>query len=65
MVQLLNLQAITGQHSAEYKAAINKVVDSGWYLQGCEVKNFEQVFAKYIGTAHCIAVANGLDALKL
>lgn len=65
MVQLLNLQAITEQHAAEYKAAINRVVDSGWFLQGCEVKNFETAFARYIGTEHCIAMANGLDALKL
>lgn len=65
MVQLLNLKAITEQHAAEYKAAINRVVDSGWFLQGCEVKTFETAFAKYIGTEHCIAVANGLDALKL
>lgn len=65
MVQLLNLKAITAEHAAEYKAAINRVVDSGWFLQGSEVQNFETAYAKYIGTGHCIAVANGLDALKL
>jgi dTDP-4-amino-4,6-dideoxygalactose transaminase len=39
------------------------VVDSGWYLQGKENEQFEQHYAEYIGTKHCIGCANGLDAL--
>jgi dTDP-4-amino-4,6-dideoxygalactose transaminase len=65
MVKLLDLQAITGLHGDEYKAAINRVIDSGWFLQGNENKQFEADYARYIGTGHCIAVANGLDALYL
>ena len=65
MVKLLDLQAITAQHGDEYKAAVNRVIDSGWFLQGNENKQFEADYAKYIGTEHCIAVANGLDALYL
>ena len=65
MVKLLDLQAITALHGDEYKAAVNRVIDSGWFLQGNENKRFEAAYAKYIGTAHCVAVANGLDALYL
>lgn len=65
MVKLLDLQAITMQHGDEYKAAVNRVIESGWFLQGNENKQFEANYAKYIGTDECIAVANGLDALYL
>ena len=65
MVKLLDLQAITAMHGDEIKAAVNRVIDSGWFLQGNENKQFEADYAKYIGAEHCIAVANGLDALYL
>ena len=65
MVKLLDLQAITMQHGDEYKAAVNRVIESGWFLQGNENNQFEQDYANYIGTDECIAVANGLDALYL
>ena len=65
MIKLLDLQAITAMHGEEYKAAVSRVIDSGWFLQGNENKLFETDYAKYIGTEHCIAVANGLDALYL
>lgn len=65
MIKLLDLQAITAQHGDEIKAAVNRVIDSGWFLQGNENKTFEVDYAKYIGTDHCVAVANGLDALYL
>lgn len=65
MVNLLDLQAITMMRGDEYKAAVNRVIESGWFLQGQENKQFEAHYAQYIGTKHCIAVANGLDALCL
>lgn len=65
MVKLLDLQAITAMHGDEIKAAVNRVIDSGWFLQGNENKQFEVDYAKYTGTESCIAVANGLDALYL
>ncbi len=65
MVKLLDLQAITMLHGEEYKASVNRVIESGWFLQGNENKQFEQDYANYIGTNECIAVANGLDALYL
>lgn len=65
MVKLLDLQAITAMHGNEYKEAVSRVIDSGWFLQGDENKHFEEDYARFIGTNHCVAVANGLDALYL
>lgn len=65
MIKFLDLKAITDKYSTEIKEAANRVIDSGWYLQGNEVKTFENNYANYIGTQHSIGVANGLDALRL
>ena len=65
MVKLLDLQAITAMHADEYKAAVSRVIDSGWFLLDKENKQFETDYAKYIGTDNCITVASGLDALYL
>lgn len=65
MIKFLDLQKINAQHAAELKTAAARVIDSGWYLQGEELKNFETQLAAYIGVKHAIGVANGLDALRL
>jgi dTDP-4-amino-4,6-dideoxygalactose transaminase len=65
MIKFLDLQKITQKYSVEIHEAVSRVVDSGWYLQGAENKEFEKNYADYIGTSHCIGVANGLDALRL
>ena len=63
MVKFLDLQKITQKYSGELHEAINRVVDSGWYLQGKENEKFETNYAQYIGTKYAIGCANGLDAL--
>lgn len=65
MIPFLDLKAINAQYREELIKAATRVIDSGWYIQGKEVKAFEQEFANYCGTKHCIGVANGLDALTL
>lgn len=65
MIKFLDIQKITDSYSDEIHFAVARVIDSGWYLLGEEVKNFEKSYAEYIGTNHCIAVANGLDALRI
>lgn len=65
MIKFLDLQKITARYQNEIKEAVNRVVDSGWFLLGEELRNFENDFAEYIGVKHCIGVANGLDALRL
>lgn len=63
MVKFLDLQKITQRYYGEIHEAVNRVVDSGWYLQGKENENFETNYAQYIGTKYAIGCANGLDAL--
>ena len=64
-IPYLDLKAINEPYEKEIKDAINKVVNSGWYLQGEAVKKFEKSYAQFIGTEYCISCANGTDALKL
>jgi len=65
MIQFLDLKGINAQYRAELIDACTKVIDSGWYIQGNECKEFENEFAQYCGTKYAIGVANGLDALIL
>ncbi len=63
MIPFLSLKDVTALHGDEINAAVTRVVNSGWYLQGQENEAFESHYAQYIGTKHCIGCANGLDAL--
>lgn len=63
MIKFLDLKGVTEKYSDELHEAVNRVVDSGWYLQGNENKRFEESYAKYIGSDFCVGVGNGLDAL--
>ena len=62
-IPFLSLKDVTAKYADEIHEAVLRVVDSGWYLQGKENEQFEQHYAEYIGTKHCIGCANGLDAL--
>lgn len=63
MIKFLDLQKITAKYADEIHEAVNRVVDSGWYLQGKENEKFETDYASYIGTKYAVGCANGLDAL--
>ncbi len=65
MIPFLDLKGLNSQYKEELIEAYIKVIDSGWYIQGNECKEFETEFAKYCGTKYAIGVANGLDALIL
>ncbi|RTQ50625.1 DegT/DnrJ/EryC1/StrS family aminotransferase [Hymenobacter gummosus] len=49
----------------EIMAAIGQVYDSHYYVLGESVRQFEREYAAFSGVAHCVGVANGLDALHL
>ena len=49
----------------EIQLAIQKVLDSGWFILGKELETFESDFARYIGTQYCIGVASGTEAIAL
>jgi dTDP-4-amino-4,6-dideoxygalactose transaminase len=63
MIKFLDLQKITAKYADEIHEAVNRVVDSGWYLQGKENEKFETDYSQYIGVKHTVGCANGLDAL--
>ncbi|HYR06012.1 MAG TPA: DegT/DnrJ/EryC1/StrS family aminotransferase [Gallionella sp.] len=50
---------------AALSTAIGRVLHSGWFVLGPEVRAFEEEFADYCGTSHCVSLANGTDALEL
>ena len=64
-VPFLDLKAINARHAAELKAATARVIDSGWYVLGEEVKAFEAEFAAWVGSPHCVGTSDGLSALIL
>lgn len=65
MIPFLDLKAINAQYREELIEACTKVIDSGWYIQGNECREFDKEFAQFCGTKYAIGVANGLDALIL
>lgn len=65
MIKNLDLQQINNMYQEELLSAVNRVVNSGWYLQGKENESFEKNYAAYIGCKYCVGVGNGLDALRL
>jgi dTDP-4-amino-4,6-dideoxygalactose transaminase len=65
MVSFLDLQCINRKYSEELKSVACEVIDSGRYISGNKLKEFETNFSNYIHTKHTIGVANGLDALRI
>lgn len=65
MIQFLDLKKINLKHQSEIEFSLLKTFQSGWYLLGNEVLEFEKNLAEYIGIKNAIGVANGLDALRL
>jgi dTDP-4-amino-4,6-dideoxygalactose transaminase len=64
-IPFLDLKAINARHADELKAAAARVIDSGWYVLGEEVKAFEAEFAAWVGSPHCVGTSDGLSALIL
>ena len=65
VIPFLDLKQVNAQYRKELIEVVTSVIDSGWYIQGEQVKTFEKEFASYCGSSHCIGVANVLDALIL
>ncbi len=65
MIKYLDMQRRTQLHEEETRKAVERVMDSGWFLMGPELEAFEREYAHFISTRYCIGVGNGLDALTL
>jgi dTDP-4-amino-4,6-dideoxygalactose transaminase len=63
MIPFLDLHSINQSYEEEFKNMYQRFLDSGYYVLGNEVKQFETNFASYCGTKYCVGVGNGLDAL--
>lgn len=64
-IPFLDLKAPYLELKEELDAAYQRVMNSGWYVLGQEVENFEQEFAVYCETQYSVGVGNGLEALHL
>jgi dTDP-4-amino-4,6-dideoxygalactose transaminase len=64
-IPFLDLKSPHIELRTELETAFDRTLNSGWYIQGNEVDQFEQEFAQYCQAEHCIGVGNGLDALHL
>jgi len=65
VVRFLDLKAQHVELRNELRQAFERTIDSGWYIQGNELAQFEEEFATFCGVKYCVGVGNGLDALHL
>ncbi|MFO1079608.1 MAG: DegT/DnrJ/EryC1/StrS family aminotransferase [Reyranellaceae bacterium] len=65
MIPFLDMKAVYAELRPELDAAYHRVMDSGWFVLGKEVEAFEQEYASFCGTAHCVGLGNGLEALEM
>ena len=65
MIEYENLALLNKPYFEEYSSAFEKVLNSGWFILGKHVQQFEKEFAAYNSIRHCIGDASGLDAITL
>ena len=65
MIEYENLGKLNSLFFEEFIKSFQTTLNSGWYILGDNVKNFEKKFSAYCGADFCVGVANGLDALIL
>jgi dTDP-4-amino-4,6-dideoxygalactose transaminase len=63
MIEYENLNKVNRPYIEEYKKAFSNVLESGWFILGKNVDEFEKEFALYNGVKYCVGMASGLDAL--
>ncbi len=64
-VEFVSLKRAFDCYAPEYEAAALRALRSGWYILGRELEAFEKAFASFTGSAHCIGLGNGQEALIL
>jgi dTDP-4-amino-4,6-dideoxygalactose transaminase len=64
-IEYENLRKSNEPFFEDYRASFESVLQSGWFILGNQVKEFEKEFASYCGTSYGVGVANGLDGLTL
>lgn len=64
-IPFVDLSAVHRSLEPELLEVFTRVLQSSAFVLGPEVKQFEQAFAAYVGTEHCVALTNGTAALHL
>lgn len=65
MIPFLDLRAHCRECDDTVRKALERVYARGRFILGPECEAFEKEFANYVGTAHCLGVGSGTDALRL
>lgn len=65
MIEYEDLKRVNEPFFDQFRNSFSETLESGWYILGKRVADFEQQFARYCGAGQCIGVASGLDALTL
>ena len=65
MIEYENLKKLNASFLEEFQYSFNNLLESGWYILGKNVSEFEANFARYLSVNHVIGVASGLDAMIL
>lgn len=64
-IQMVDVAAQHAEIAADLEPRVLDVLRSGQYIGGRHVAEFERDYARFVGTAHCVGVANGTDAIEL
>ncbi|MGY1688877.1 DegT/DnrJ/EryC1/StrS family aminotransferase [Geodermatophilus sp. SYSU D01105] len=64
-IPFLDVQDLNGRVREDLRLCWERVVDHGRFIGGPDLETFEARFADYCGTAECVGVGNGTDALEL
>jgi dTDP-4-amino-4,6-dideoxygalactose transaminase len=64
-ILFFNLKRENERHASEIREAVDRTIDSGWYIRGRECELFQEAYSAYCNTQSCVGVGNGLDAIRL
>ncbi len=65
IIRMVDLKTQYERIKPEIDAAIQRVIDSGQFIMGKEVTEFEKAIAQYLKTSHAVGCASGTDALQI
>lgn len=65
MIEYENLRKVNEPYFSKFRQVFDNVLESGWFILGSQVEEFEKEFASWNNVEHCVGVASGLDALTL
>ncbi len=65
VIPFLDLRKVNESFQPALRKAVQRVVDSGSYIRGDAVRQFEKSYASFTGCSYCVGTGNGFDALKL